>query len=81
MGNSGGFDGLYRFNNNLKLDFQLFSSKTVEPNDTTISSSLDGHLFGKDSITSDFDGDIFSGHSLYFSLEGWKISWIDRLDW
>ena len=72
MGNSGGFDGLYRFNNNLKLDFQLFSSKTVEPNDTTISSSLNGHLFGKDSITSDFDGDIFSGHSLYFSLEGWK---------
>ena len=69
MGNSGGFDGLYRFNNNLKLDFQLFSSKTVEPNDTTISSSLNGHLFGKDSITSDFDGDIFSGHSLYFSLK------------
>ena len=72
MGNSGGLDGLYRFNNNLKLDFQLFSSSTVEPNDSTISSSLNGHLFGKDSLTSDFDGETFSGHSLYFSLESWK---------
>ena len=72
LGISGGFDGLYRFSNNLKLDFQLFSSKTVEPNDTTISSDLNGHLFGEDSLTSDFDGDKFSGHSLYLSLESWR---------
>ena len=72
MGKSGGIDGLYRFNKNIKLDFQLFLSNTVEPNDTTISSSLNGHFFGKDSLTSDFDGETFSGHSFYVSLENWK---------
>ena len=72
MGISGGVDGLYRFNNNLKLDCQLFLSNTFEPDDSTISSSLNGHFFGKDSLTSDFDGENFSGHSLFLSLESWK---------
>jgi len=72
IGTMGGVDGLYRFNNNLKLDWQLFLSNTSEPNDTTLSSSINGHLFGKDSLTSDFDGESYSGHSFYFSLENRK---------
>ena len=59
IGTMGGVDGLYRFYNNLKFDWQLFLSNTSEPNDPTLSSSINGHLFGKDSLTSDFDGESY----------------------
>ncbi|MFL2982777.1 MAG: sugar-binding protein [Candidatus Neomarinimicrobiota bacterium] len=72
VGTSGGVDGLYRFNNNLQLDYQFFLSKTIEPYDSTISSSINGYFFGEDLLTSDFDGEEFSGHSLYISLDNWK---------
>ncbi len=71
-GTLGGIDGTYRFNNNMKLDWQLFFSKTKEPNDSTLSSSINGDFFGKNGFSSDFDGESFSGHGLYFSLESDK---------
>jgi len=68
-GSMGGLDGLYRFNNNVQLDWQIFVSNTIEPNDTTLSTSINGYRFNEDSLTSDLDGESFSGHSAYLSLE------------
>ena len=67
-GQLGGFDGYYRFNENIHLDWQYFFSNTNEPNDTTLSSSFNGYLFGKDSVTSDFDGETFQGSTAFISL-------------
>ena len=83
-GTMGGVDGVYRFNNSLQMDWQLFLSNTIEPVDTSISSSINGHLFGKDSLTSDFDGESYAGHSFYFSLEnrerndGMTLMYVER---
>ena len=68
-----GIDGLYRFNNNLSLDYQLFISETIEPNDTTGYSILNG--IGVDSYTPEFNGEKIKGNSAYFSLERARGNW------
>ena len=71
----GGADGLYKINNNLVLDWQIFGSQTVEPNDTSLSSEINGSLFSSDSLTSDFDGESFNGLSSYLSIERRGRNW------
>jgi hypothetical protein len=68
-GTLGGLDGLYRFNNNLQLDWQLFISNTLEPNDTSLTSSINEFYFSEDSLTAGFDGESYTGYSAYASLE------------
>ena len=71
-GTLGGIDGIFRFNDNLKLDWQLLLSKTNEPNDTTLSTNINGYTFDNGSYSSDFDKETYSGHGLYLSLESEK---------
>ena len=74
-GTMGGVDGLYRINRNLSLDWQLFFSNIVEPDDTTLSTDFNGYMFSEDSLTGNFDGEVFSGHSAYLSLERTGRDW------
>jgi len=63
-----GTDGLFYFTQNLSLIWQLFSSITTEPGDSTLSESINGFHFGKDSLTSDFNGESFTGHQVFTRL-------------
>ena len=74
-GTMGGLDGLYRINKNFSLDWQLFFSNIVEPNDTTLSTDFNGYKFSEDSLTANFDGEKFAGHSAYLSLERSGRDW------
>jgi len=72
-----GFDGLNRFSNNVILDWQFFATKTAEPLDTSMTSNskLNGIKFNRNLHTADFDGEKFSGHGGFFSLERHGRNW------
>jgi hypothetical protein len=72
-----GFDGLNRFSNNIILDWQFFATKMIEPFDTTMTSNagLNGIKFNRNAYTADFDGEKFTGHGGFFSLERHGRNW------
>ena len=63
-----GADGLYYFNQNIFINWQAFASMTQEPNDTSLSTEINGSKFGADSLTSDFDGEEYNGHQMFLRL-------------
>ncbi len=72
-----GMDGLYRFSDTVIFDWQLFGTKTQEPNDITLTvdSGVNGIEFNNNSLTADFDGEDFTGHGGYFNLERFGRNW------
>jgi len=67
-GTNVGTDGVYYFNQNMFINWQAFASLTQEPNDTSLSTEINGSKFGADSLTSDFDGERYNGHQLFLRL-------------
>ncbi|HIA91352.1 MAG TPA: hypothetical protein EYO13_03635 [Candidatus Marinimicrobia bacterium] len=63
-----GADGVYYFNQNMFINWQAFASMTQEPNDTSLSTEINGSKFGADSLTSDFDGEEYIGHQMFLRL-------------
>jgi hypothetical protein len=63
-----GADGVYYFNQNIFINWQAFASMTQEPNDTSLSTEINGSKFGADSLTSDFDGEEYNGHQMFLRL-------------
>jgi len=67
-GQLGGLDGYFRLTDNIHFDWQLFLSNTNEPNNDSLSTKFNGHSIGTDSLTSNFDGESFTGHNAFVSL-------------
>jgi hypothetical protein len=63
-----GADGIYYFNQNIFINWQAFASMTQEPNDTSLSTEINGSKFDADSLTSDFDGERYNGHQMFLRL-------------
>ena len=63
-----GADGIYYFNQNMFINWQAFASMTQEPNDTSLSTEINGSKFDADSLTSDFDGESYNGHQMFLRL-------------
>jgi hypothetical protein len=77
-----GLDGSIRFLNNYFFSFQALRSWTKEPDDTTIFAGYSDLTFGKNSLTSAFDGESFNGTAYEFgfdrSARHWSFSlWYD----
>ncbi len=67
-GTNVGTDGVYYINQNWIFNWQAFASMTTEPNDKSLTENIDNVKFGADSLTSDFDGEYFTGHQYFFQL-------------
>ncbi len=67
-GSNIGLDGVYYLNQNVFLNWQAFTSFTVEPNDTSLSTEINGEIFDANRFTSDFDGERYSGQQLFLSI-------------
>ena len=70
-----GLDGNFRFLNNYFFSFQALGSWTKEPNDTTLFGGSSDLTFGKDSLTSRFDGESFTGTAYELELRRSARHW------
>ncbi len=70
-GTVGGLDGSLRFAGNWTLELQALASHTVEPEDSLLTASFtEANLrFDGGRYSAAFDGERFSGHALYASVE------------
>ncbi|MGH7545376.1 MAG: DUF5916 domain-containing protein [Gemmatimonadota bacterium] len=68
-GTVGGVDGRLGFLKNYQFEFQALGSHTQEPNDTSLTSGVNGLTFDRGKYTAAFDGESFSGYATYTSLE------------
>ena len=59
----------HRFLQNYRIQSQFTLSRTVEPQDTSLTSGINAITFGEEGYTSVFDGEKFLGHVLYTSIE------------
>ena len=66
---AGGVDGVFRFLDNYRLEYQLIASHTREPDDTSLTSGINGVTFDRGRHTADYDGESFAGFAQYTSLE------------
>jgi hypothetical protein len=80
-GSLGGVDGVFRFLGNYQLEYQFLGSYTTEPNDTTLTSGINGLTFDGDAHTGAFDGETFGGFAQYTSLERDARTWNFDLDY
>jgi len=79
-GSTAGIDGRIRFHPTTQLEFQAVASHTEEPNDTTLTAGINSIVFDRAGHTYGFDGETFSGHALYASLERETSHWSNDLD-
>ena len=63
-----GLDGLYYYNQNIFFNWQAFTSYSVEPNDTSLSTDINGETFDFGRYTTDFDGESFNGSQLFLRM-------------
>ena len=63
-----GLDGLYYLNQNIFFNWQAFTSYSVEPNDTSLSTDINGETFDSGKYTTDFDGESFKGSQFFLRL-------------
>jgi hypothetical protein len=70
-----GVDGNLRFKEKYRLEAQVVGSYSEEPDDTTLTEDIDQVYFDDGRYTVAYDGETFSGHSLYASLERSGRNW------
>jgi len=76
-----GVDTRVRLNRNYQLEAQYLHSFTTEPDDTSLTSAVNGETFDNGRYTSDFDGETFDGNALYASFERDGRHWGFDLDY
>lgn len=77
-------DGVLRFLKYYKFNFQTAANYTVEPNDTNITSQINGAKFDDNKHTVQFDGESYWGRSIYSSLSRSAKYWsfnFNYLEW
>jgi hypothetical protein len=70
-----------KLNRNFGLELQLLATHTGEPDDTSLTSGLNGVLFDRGRKTAAFDGESFWGHGIYASFERQARTWWFDLDY
>ena len=80
-GTLAGFDGVQRFLGNYRLEYQLVGSRTVEPDDPSLTEGVNGLTFDRGAHTAAFDGETFSGWGQYTSLERSARHWNFDIDY
>jgi hypothetical protein len=80
-GSLAGLDGRLRLNRNYSLEVQYLHTWTDEPDDASLTRDFEDHLFDEGRRTEAFDGESFTGHGLYASLERDGRSWSFDLDY
>jgi hypothetical protein len=68
-------DGQLRFLGNYQIEGQISASHTAEPDDSTMTRSLAGKLFDGGRHTATYDGEDYTGHGIYLSLERHSRTW------
>ena len=74
-GTTAGFDGVFRFLGNYRLEYQLLGSYTREPDDTTLTAGVNGVTFDRGRHTAAFDGESYTGYAQYTSFERSARTW------
>ncbi len=74
-GTAGGVDGQVRFLEKYRFQYQVLGSRTREPNDTALTSGLNGETFDRGAHTAAFDGEAFGGWATYTSVERSARTW------
>ncbi len=74
-------DANLRFFRNYSLEFQAVRSWTGEPDAPELTPGLDGEAFDRDGRSATFDGEEFTGHGLYVSLERHARRWSADFDY
>jgi hypothetical protein len=74
-GTAAGVDGLFRFGNFYRLEYQLLASHTREPDDTTLTSGVNDVAFDGGRHTAAYDGEGYAGFAQYTSLERSARTW------
>ncbi len=64
---NGGFDGMYRFWDNMQLEGQILASSTREPNQPEVLATTD--TFNRGQFTANLDGEKFNGFASYLGLK------------
>ncbi|MGH7562053.1 MAG: DUF5916 domain-containing protein [Gemmatimonadales bacterium] len=80
-GTVAGVDALFGFAKNYQIEFQMMGSRTVEPEDSALTASLDGVTFAGGSHTAAYDGESFTGYAQYTSLERNARTWSFDIDY
>ena len=75
VGSTMGFDGALRFLKNYTLEGQFVASRTVEPNDPSMTESLGEATFAEGKHTAAFDGESFTGYALSAGLNRQGRTW------
>jgi hypothetical protein len=79
-GSAFGADGAVRFRRNYSVKLQALGSRTREPHDAAASADLGPGTFDGGRRTIALDGESFSGHALYASLERSARTWNSSAD-
>ncbi|MGH7573187.1 MAG: DUF5916 domain-containing protein, partial [Gemmatimonadota bacterium] len=80
-GTTYGADMLWKLDSRWQIEAQLLGSHTVEPDDPSLTTELEGLLFDRGDHTAVFDGETFSGHAAYASLERAAERWSLNFDY
>lgn len=80
-GTTYGADLLWKLDPRWQIEAQLLGSRTVEPDDPSLTEGVNGLTFDRGSHTAAFDGETFSGHAAYASLERSARRWSLNFDY
>jgi len=80
-GSAYGVDGMHRFLDNYRFEYQLVGSHTVEADEAGATSSLGDFTFNDGEHTGVFDGESFSGYGGYASVERSARFWSFDFDY
>lgn len=80
-GTLAGIDGVFRFGEHYRLEYNLVGSRTVEPDDPSLTPGLAGVTFDRGGHTAVFDGESFSGYAQYTSFERDARTWSFDFDY
>ncbi|MGH7558065.1 MAG: DUF5916 domain-containing protein [Gemmatimonadota bacterium] len=80
-GTTYGADLLWKLDSRWQIEAQLLGSRTVEPDDPSLTEDLVGVTFDRGDHTAVFDGETFSGHAAYASLERTAERWSLNFDY
>lgn len=76
-----GLDARLNLTEHLRLESQVVLSTTAEPDDPALTGDLGDLTFDRGRHTAAFDGEFFTGHGLYASLERTGRHWNLDADW
>lgn len=80
-GTTYGVDGVHRFLDDFRLEYQLLGSQTTEPDEPGETSELEDLTFDGGDHTAAFDGESFSGFAQYLSFEKSGRRWFSDFDY